>query len=315
MKTMLTLIRRGVFNAGFFCLGLVVLVINKVRYAVFGYTTPRPFSVGDAERVIASERTVIDGWREAFARYTGRDGMELLRGKTVLEIGPGEDMGTALLGLAQGARRYCAFDVNDLARIRRDDFYEVFFSDLERQSAIGPERLTMLRGSLERALSGTDDVHADIVFRVADRFDEEFFQGKGIDVVVSQAAWEHIEDVDDLLRRMSGVVVPGAVLVAEIDLATHTRWLRERDVLNIYRYPSWLWRWLSFRGAPNRIRPDQYRELLERYGWERVDISPKFLADAAYYETVKGSLAPNYRSEERRMQCYGIVVCATKKNA
>ena len=63
------------------------------------------------------------------------------------------------------------------------------------------------------------------------------------------------------------------MIVAEVDLMTHSRWIREKDPLNIYRYPQWLYRLFYFRGQPNRVRPSRYREAFQRLGWN-VNITP-----------------------------------------
>jgi len=62
------------------------------------------------------------------------------------------------------------------------------------------------------------------------------------------------------------------LLVADIDLMTHSRWIREADPNNIYRYPKWLYDLFYFPGIPNRNRPGDYQAAFERNGWPRVSV-------------------------------------------
>ena len=94
-----------------------------------------------------------------------------------------------------------------------------------------------------------------------------------IDMVFSQAAFEHFDDIESTILQLNKVCKSGATFVAEINLKTHSRWIRDKDPNNIYRYPEWLYNMFRFRGIPNRVRPFQYREVLESYGWTDITIT------------------------------------------
>lgn len=93
------------------------------------------------------------------------------------------------------------------------------------------------------------------------------------DIVVSNAAFEHFDDVERTVSPLQQVVRPGGVALIGVDLQTHSRWIRERDPNNIYRYPESLYRLFSFPGQPNRLRPQAYRTLFERHGWQDVTLT------------------------------------------
>jgi SAM-dependent methyltransferase len=150
--------------------------------------------------------------------------------------------------------------------------------------------------ALEATRAGRND---RLDYRVRGDFDLRVLGGADVDFVFSQAVFEHFDDPDDVLARLADVVRPGAVLVAEIDLKTHTRWLRERDPLNIY-------------GSPNRWRPPDYEASLARHGWTDVQITPGDVLPDAYVAGVRPSLAPRFRSEAARMEVLNLVLCATK---
>ena len=59
-----------------------------------------------------------------------------------------------------------------------------------------------------------------------------------IDMVFSQAAFEHFDDIESTILQLNKVCKSGATFVAEINLKTHSRWIRDKDPDNIYRYPT-----------------------------------------------------------------------------
>ena len=77
----------------FHLMGMGILLINKLRYAVRGYREPRPFAVSDYSKAISYDKQVVANWLDALRDYTGQSVAE----KVVLELGPGADLGPALL--------------------------------------------------------------------------------------------------------------------------------------------------------------------------------------------------------------------------
>src|SRR5213594_909758 len=68
-------------NVVWWTLGLGMGLANAVRHRVRGYRTPRPFSLDQVERSVDYVVDVVDRWR--------RQGELHLRGRRVLELGPG----------------------------------------------------------------------------------------------------------------------------------------------------------------------------------------------------------------------------------
>ncbi len=85
------------------------------------------------------------------------------------------------------------------------------------------------------------------------------FGPNSVDLIFSHAAFEHFDDIDATFQKMSDIARPGCKLVSMIDLKTHTRWISDKDPLNIYRYGDLISSLLKFRGTPNRVRPHEYR--------------------------------------------------------
>lgn len=294
-------------DAAFYAVGIVFLGLAKAKNILRGYSSPKPFDISDSDRCIAYDLGVVEHWLSHLRKYAGGD--DDLAGKTVLELGPGSDLGVGLCLLAKGCARYNACDVHDLMKATPDAFYERLFAKLgETGSRVDAD---FLRDQLREARAGRSSL---LEYVVREDFDLVDAFGEGtVDLVFSQAAFEHFDDVETTVARLTAVCRPGAVLVAEIDLKTHSRWIRDKDPNNIYRYPEWLYGLFRFRGSPNRVRPFRYREAFERLGWTDVSITPRTtLPDGAAGRT---GLARAFADERNRMDWLTVMLCARKGRA
>ncbi len=84
------------------------------------------------------------------------------------------------------------------------------------------------------------------------------------------------------------------------------------DPLNIYRYSDFIYNLFKFSGTPNRLRPLEYKRLLEAHGWGNITISPLLKVNIEYLEKVKNSLHKKYKNPLNQMDYLSIMVCATK---
>ena len=276
----------------------------KAKNVMRGYSTPKPFDVRDTDRAINYDFKVVGDWLAHLHQYGGRE--PSLVGKNVLELGPGSDLGIGLLLLAKGARSYNACDVNDLAKKVPDEFYQAFLARVERTET-NPD-MKQLRKALTAARSGSADAINYIVrgdFNLVKAFDPE-----SIDLVFSQATFEHFDDIDATVTQLTAVCKPGAVIVAEIDLMTHSRWIRDKDPNNIYRYHERVYRLFDFRGIPNRVRPYRYRKAFKRNGWSNVTIVPRLTRGD--HRSGASGMSTKFRDDVNEMASLTIVLCATK---
>lgn len=290
-------------DAWLFTVGLVFLTMAKAKHVVQGYRTPKTFDASDVYRSLVYDERVVEDWLTGLEQYTGRAG--LLTDKTVLELGPGSDLGVGILLLARGARQYSACDVHDLVSRTAPAFYERLFEKLSQD-----ENQTRMAELRQQWLSLRQGAPSRLNYVVQPTFDLPSAVGIGtVDLVFSQAAFEHFDDIDDVVRQISQVCRFGARLVAEIDLKTHSRWIRDVDPNNIYRYPDFIYKAFYFRGIPNRVRPYQYRAALEKYGW--ADIKVIRAAKARAHHSTTG-LSARFRDPANEMECLSVMLCATK---
>lgn len=187
-----------------------------------------------------------------------------------------------------------------------DSFYEQFFGKLE--SINSQADIEFLKRQLKETKTGNP---SQINYVVSKDFDiVSTFGDSTVDLVFSQAAFEHFDDIDATIAQLSAVCIHGAILVAEIDLRTHSRWIRDKDQNNIYRYPCFVYNTFWFRGIPNRIRPFQYKEALERLGWTEVSITP--LTKLNDHDSRYSSMNKNFTDNKNQMDYLTIMLCARK---
>jgi len=292
-----------VANRLWYLAGLAAMLASKLRSALLSYSRPRPFPAGDCQAAADYDMVVFENWSRYLHDYLGRS--YDWAGKTVLELGPGPDLGTGVLALAAGAERYMAFDKFPLAKRAEPAMYEQLLGGL----ALPDDHKARLLEEVRKALAGRGDC---LRYVLRGDFDLSAAGISPVDLVVSQAAFEHFDDPQRTIAQLSSLARPGAVFLAVVDFQTHTRWLRNRDPLNIYRYSPRLYRLLRYPGCPNRARPDDYAATLARSGWTDIRITPLLQLDPSYLSAVTRCLASAFRRDAAQMQYLTMVLCATR---
>lgn len=291
-------------NFRYYLIGAVFLIINFFRHRIMGYTTPRTFSIDEIERSVDYDFDVVNAWLKRLSRFEDSKGV---KGKTVLELGPGPDLGIGLILLAMGAKQYIALDIHKLATSAPSKLYEKIF---ERIAIEFPKAdLEYLKTQLDRCLEGKE---SDLRYVVDEEFCVKSVKEK-VDIVFSQAAFEHFTDVERTILELEHVVKEGSLFVAEIDMSTHTRWIRDKDPLNIYRYSDWFWRLCRFQGSPNRVRACEYKSILEKRGWKKVGVEPEGGVELEYLKQIQPSLRRRFRNLEPQEMCLLSIFLTAQK--
>jgi hypothetical protein len=276
---------RALRNLAMTALGLGFLGLAWGKSKLNGYTTPNNVDRSDEDGQIAYLLDIF----AALRRFMPPDFD--LRGRDVLELSPGASRGNGVLFLALGARSYHAIDVFDLAGAEDPAFYARLLDRFPYGSAADRERaLSIACGPGCRAFG----------YMVGRDFDiPRLAEGRRFDLIVSCAAFEHYDSPARSIAAITRVARRGCATIHIIDLQTHSRWIRERDPNNIYRYPEALYRLFAFPGQPNRQRPADYIREFDGAGWSDVRFVPsRTIARSLREASLSGLAAPFARRDD-----------------
>jgi SAM-dependent methyltransferase len=205
--------------------------------------------------------------RQAFGDYLAYGGVskDWLSGKRVLEIGPGDNLGVALLFAASGAQVVCLdrFETrSDAAQRRR--VYETLRAGLtEPEQKLFDEAIDCSSLRL-----GPEKVRTVIGVPV-EKADEALKPGS-FDWIVSRAVLEEVSKMKlaRCLAAQHRLLKPGGRMAHKIDLRDYRIFSsRGFHPLEYWTLPGWLHTFMSsHEPAPNRCRASQYRALLEQLG-------------------------------------------------
>ncbi len=237
--------------------------------------------------------------------------------KAVAELGPGDSLGVGLCSLLTGSEAYYAFDVmrfanqrtnlsvlDELLKLFRDrepipddvefpdvtptlsqyDFPASLFPDDLLARTLSTQRVSEIRASLESPGA------TDSMIRYQSNWSTVSSQKpRPMDLILSQAALEHVDELAETYSRLYGWLAPDGVMSHAIDFRCHnmfTKWNGHWTV------PDFLWKVMRGRRVYllNRIPYSGHVRLIERAGFrivgslkyqlpslvEHKDLSPRF---------------------------------------
>lgn len=201
-----------------------------------------------------------------YVRYGGIEAAAL-EGASVLELGPGDNLGVALRFLAGGAERVVSTDrfipYRDPAAERR--VYEALISELE------PSEASRVRSVLERG--GVDWSGVPFTFLQETPIEDAplALGGSRFDLIVSRAVLEHVHDLDGAFAAMDQLLEPGGTIIHEVDLNDHGMFTGGgQSPLTFLTIGDRAYSWMGEEsaGLPNRHLIGWYRATMERIGYD-----------------------------------------------
>lgn len=213
-----------------------------------------------------------------------------LRGKTVLEYGPGDIPALGILMLAHGAHRVVCVDR-----------FPMF--SRSRSAAV----LDIVRKRLPAPVRARADA-ARLEYRVRPG-GRSGLRGE-VDLVLSRAVLEHVDDLVATFADMAAALRPGGVAVHLIDLRSHG--MHRRNPLDFLTWPQTLWRLMhSHKGVPNRWRLPHYRRLIAESGLTVRRLCTTARAEQRDIDAVRPHLAAPFRNiPDEELACLGFwLVC------
>ena len=115
-----------------------------------------------------------------------------------------------------------------------------------------------------------------------------------VDVVLSRAALEHVNDLSATFADMYRALTPGGICIHQVDLKSYGLHLNNR--FDFLTWPPFLW-WCmySYKGYPNRLRVDRYRDEVAKTGLELRRLQPTERALLEEVISIRPYLAQPFR--------------------
>ena len=206
---------------------------------------------------------------EVYDDYLVYGGLECadLRGKRVLELGPGDNFGVALRFLACGAGRVVTVDK---FASRRDDakqrlIYEALLEQFDEEQRSRVEGAVDLRDGVR-----FDPERLQVLEGVAVEKAAELLGPGAFDVIVSRAVLEHLYDPDAAFVAMHRLLAPAGMTLHKVDLRDHGMFTDGgMHPLTFLTVPDRIYRLMTqHSGRPNRRLADFYRRKLAEFGYD-----------------------------------------------
>ena len=224
--------------------------------------------------------------------------------QTIAELGPGDSIGVGLAALLTGANKYYALDIQKYAHRQtdlrilnellslfaataaipgKDEFPQItpeisslrfphdILTEKRLARSLATERVEQIRQALlkldENGTSGKSS-EIEIYYLAPWRISAEI-EDNSVDLIISQAALEHIEDLADAYLAMSKWLRTGGIMSHQIDFSAHGL----ADEWNgHWAYSDLLWKVIRGKRpwSINRQPYSIHRKLIEQSGFDII---------------------------------------------
>ena len=212
-------------------------------------------------------REVTRSWEiyANYLRYAGWDNRKVA-GKRMLELGPGAHMGVPLLFAADGASYVAGLD--KFVPLQTGTYFRTFYTRL-RDTLTNAEKVNFDKAIRLEPKIELRPAQALYIYgkELSDSIDE---LGPGsYDLIASNAVIEEMYDPAPSFQAQDRLLRPGGVMVHKIDLRDYGMFTKyDFPALEFLTVPEWAYRRMAeASGQPNRLRVNDYRELVERLGY------------------------------------------------
>lgn len=239
-----------------------------------------------------------------YLRYAGLP-ENALQGRDVLEIGPGDSLGVALMLAGRGVRQVVCVD---RFATHRDPGKERRI--LARLVELAPPAA---RERMKRCLDREGRIRGDVIRYLSDTPIEraaEKLGGMKFDYVVSRSVLEHVYDIDEAYASCRTLIRDGGLMIHKVDLSNQS--IIERHPLQFLTHSHAAWRLMSSHiGRINRCRWPQHRDALDRNRFRIERFGATAILDLSQVRSIRPRLAPPFREmADEDLSIYGFfVVC------
>jgi len=200
--------------------------------------------------------------------FNRKDFQAYLKGKTILEYGPGDVFGVALLFYAYGAERIDCVDRFPLSSMS------------DTNSAVYKQLIGSLEGEArERAKNAfIDKDNPKKGFKpntINYTITKNGFSGQKneYDFIISRAVLEHVNDLENTMLDIKHSLKEDGISLHKVDLKSHG--LDRYTPFDFLTWPTLLYKLMySHKGFPNRYRVDKYKHHAETSNLKITHLEP-----------------------------------------
>lgn len=235
-------------------------------------------------------RQQLDMSEEAFDGY--------LRGKAVLEYGPGDILGVALLLVARGAESVHCVDRFPLSSMsaKNVEVYNLLLDSLQGEAH---ERALAAFAENGNPATGFDPRKIDYqvsrngLSGAADAYD----------LVISRAVLEHVNNLGETMLDIARSMKTTGMAIHQVDLKSHG--LDRYTDFDFLTWPGFLYRLMySHKGFPNRWRVDHYRSLAANANLAITKLTPTAKVDVGKLSRIQPKMAREFMNTPIEDLCW-----------
>jgi SAM-dependent methyltransferase len=246
-----------------------------------------------------TSRQVADYFIYCFQQYREQIGLasdefsQYLSEKSVLEYGPGDTLGVALLMYAYGAKRVDCVDRFALSSLSESNI-EVYTYILNSLDPIRRKRANDAfreKGCPESGWNPSAVTYSVTRNGCAGG-------GREYDLIISRAVLEHVNDLEETIIDIKRSLKPGGISIHQVDLKSHG--LDRYTPFDFLTWPTLIYGLMySRKGFPNRWRVDKYKELAVQSGLSMKKLIPIDRLDTEKVNLIYGKLARELKGVSR----------------
>ncbi len=257
---------------------------------------------------------------------------DTLRGRRVLEVGPGDNFGVALKFLADGAAKVVTLD--KFYSERNEEQQTRIYRELRQQ--LSPEQTAVFDESI--TLDGGVELNKDRIEYIYGHGIEEadrILEPESFHFIVSRAVLHNVYEIDRGFEAMDRLLAPGGYMAHKIDFSDENMFSsRGMHPLTFLTIPESIYRLMAKdSGKPNRRLVNDYREQMRKRGYDGKLLVSSIVGSGALspykvkiergvdygnktvllIDEIRSKLAPPYRNlAEEELAAAGIFLVARK---
>jgi SAM-dependent methyltransferase len=221
---------------------------------------------------------------------------EWIKGRSVLEYGPGDFLGVPLVLVAKGAKKIFCLDRFPL---KDDSKYQALYRFMMEKWFKGDsnKQWSDLLGRNIQYMAAADGI-CDLPEKV--------------DLILSRAVLEHCNNLQETFRHMDQHLKPGGLMIHKVDLTSHSE--HYQNELEFLCYTRCQWKAMTcHKGYPNRFRRNTYLDLIREYGFDLIHSRSEYGFSKTALDRFRSELDDDFRTlDERDLLCSDFFFIARK---